>query len=144
MILKKFRAISGVRRVLHLWYMKVRCTDCGRLTSELRRVGGRLDLGLRQCGLVNEMTYCVEELCSEMVVRNAGNGAVESDPRRVYQFARPLNMTPQTLAHMDLPVKFQFDGDFALFQLKTQYADLCTLHRLCTMWLNVAITDALA
>lgn len=88
------------------------------MAVSIRRVVGRLLPRLKLRGLDPGKVYHVEELCPGTIVRNADTGAMDHAPMGVYQYGVPLTMTGRTLQNAGLPVKFLFDADSVLFELK--------------------------
>ncbi|GJQ14970.1 hypothetical protein GpartN1_g6761.t1 [Galdieria partita] len=86
----------------------------------IRREVGRLLPRLLLRGLCYETVYEVEELCPGKLVRNIDTGAIMLDPRGVYQYGenKKLLLSGRTLCCAGLPVKFLFDADSVLFELK--------------------------
>lgn len=86
----------------------------------IRREVGRLLPRLLLRGLSFETVYEVEELCPGKLVRNIDTGAIMLDPRGVYQYGenKKLLLSGRTLCCAGLPVKFLFDADSVLFELK--------------------------
>eukprot|EP00871_Galdieria_phlegrea_P003330 jgi/Galph1/3999/GphlegSOOS_G2659.1 len=86
----------------------------------IRREVGRLLPRLLLRGLYEDKVYQVEELCPGKLVRNIDTGAIMLDPRGVYQYGenKKLLLSGRTLSYAGLPVKFVFDADSVLFELK--------------------------
>jgi len=92
----------------------------------IRREVGRLLPRLLLRGLIYESVYQVEELCPGKLVRNIDTGAIMLDPRGVYQYGenKKLLLSGRTLCCAGLPVKFLFDADSVLFELKAVTSSL--------------------
>lgn len=83
----------------------------------IRRVVGRLLPRLKLRGLLPDVIYRIEEACPGTAVRNSDTGAIDHDPRGVYQYTEALFKTGRTLQNAGLPVKFLFDADSFIFEI---------------------------
>jgi alpha-galactosidase len=93
-------------------------TEAVVVATNVRRDVGKLEPRLKLNGLKEDKIYSVEELCPGTMVRNADTGSIEHEPRGVYQFSRILRLSGLTLCRAGLPVKFMFDADSVIFELK--------------------------
>lgn len=84
----------------------------------IRRIVGRLLPRLKLRGLRPDVIYTIEEQCPGTLVRNSDTGAIDHSQYGVWQYGVTLSMTGQTLQNAGLPVKFLFDADSVLFELK--------------------------
>jgi alpha-galactosidase len=101
--------------------------DKGRavvIATNVRRDVGRLEPRLRLDGLVPEMVYNVEELCPGTMARNPDTGAIDYEPRGVYQYGRILSLSGATLCRAGLPIKFMFDADSVVFEVREAIGSL--------------------
>lgn len=88
------------------------------IAVSIRRVVGRLLPRLKLRGLIDSMHYTVEELYPGTVMRNPDTGAIEHTQLGVYQYGKPLVITGRTLRNAGLPIKFLFDTDSVMLELK--------------------------
>jgi alpha-galactosidase len=89
------------------------------IAVNVRRDVGRLEPRLRLDGLLPSRIYSVEEMCPGTMVRNPDTGAIEYEPRGVYQYGgHILQLSGTTLCRAGLPIKFMFDADSVIFELK--------------------------
>lgn len=91
------------------------------IAVNIRRIVGRLLPRLKLRGLRDDWRYHVEELFPGTVVRNQDTGAIEHTQFGVYQYEKTgLSMTGRTLHNAGLPIKFMFDSDSVLLELKAK------------------------
>lgn len=90
------------------------------ITVNVHRDVGRLEPRLRLDGLLPNAIYSVEELCPGTMARNADTGAIVYEPRGVYQYGRVLRLSGSTLCRAGLPIKFGFDADSLIFELRQE------------------------
>jgi alpha-galactosidase len=88
------------------------------IATNVRRDVGRLEPRLKLNGLKKHELYTVEELCPGTMARNPDTGSIEHEPRGVYQYSRNLKLSGLTLCRAGLPIKFMFDADSVVFELK--------------------------
>lgn len=88
------------------------------IAVNLKREVGRLLPRLKLRGLRDDLVYVIEELCPGTVVRNVDTGAIEHTKIGVYQYGDTVSMTGRTLRCAGLPVKFMFDSDSILLELR--------------------------
>jgi alpha-galactosidase len=88
------------------------------IAVNVRRDVGRLEPRLRLDGLLPSRVYSVEETCPGTMARNSDTSAIEYEPRGVYQYGRVLRLSGTTLCKAGLPIKFMFDADSIIFELK--------------------------
>ncbi|EME29178.1 alpha-galactosidase [Galdieria sulphuraria] len=74
-------------------------------------------------GIREDWEYLVEELCPGKLRTNVSTGAIETDPRGVFQWSTnlggvTLKLSGRTLMKVGLPVKFIFEGDSLLFSVR--------------------------
>lgn len=88
------------------------------IATNVRREVGRLEPRLKLDGLIPSAQYSVEELSPGTMARNVDTGAIYYEPRGVYQYGRILTLSGMTLCRAGLPIKFMFDADSVLFEVK--------------------------
>lgn len=88
------------------------------IAVNMRREVGRLEPRLKFQDLIPSAMYSVKELCPGTMVRNPHTSAIEHDPRGVYQFGPKLVLSGFTLCRAGLPIKFMFDADSVLIELR--------------------------
>lgn len=74
-------------------------------------------------GIQEDWVYLVEELCPGKLRTNVSTGAIETDPRGVFQWSTKmggvtLKLSGRTLMRVGVPVKFIFEGDSLLFSVR--------------------------
>lgn len=87
------------------------------IATNIVRAVGKLDPRLRLEGLIPSAIYSVEELCPGTMVRNLDTGAIEYEPRGVYQYGKILKLSGLALCRAGLPINFIFDADSVIFEL---------------------------
>lgn len=90
------------------------------ITTNVHRDVGRLEPRLRLDGLAQNVTYSIEELCPGTMARNNDIGAIVYEPRGVFQYGRVLRLSGSTLCRAGLPIKFAFDADSVMFDLRAE------------------------
>lgn len=87
------------------------------IATNIFRAVGKLDPRLRLDGLLSTAIYSVEELCPGTMLRNLDTGAIEYEPRGVYQYGKILKLSGLALCKAGLPINFLFDADSVIFEL---------------------------
>lgn len=87
------------------------------IAVNIRRVVGRLLPRLKLRGLIDHLSYSIEEVVPGTVTRNPHTGAIEHTHLSVYQYGAPIVLTGRTLRNAGLPIKFLFDSDSVLLEL---------------------------